>query len=150
MKETRMSQINSLKKGGKISHESDPTNEAEAGNVASCATQGNDLEELVDHTNPTEAQEVIKENERNFESMTNHNLRAATIIASITYSATIQVPGKYNDNGIVNLKSKASFQNFVESNLMAFCFSASAIAMCLVLTIRRRLYGTVQGGSGTC
>ncbi|POO00349.1 Transmembrane protein [Trema orientale] len=150
VKETRMTKTNTSRKERKISHESDyRMKEAEVGNIA-YTTQGHELEELVDRNDPTKVlQEAVKENERNFESMTNLNLLAATIIASITYSAAIQVPGGYNNDGIANLKSKASFQNFLVSNSMAFRCSASAITMCLVITICRRLHRTVQGGSGT-
>lgn len=85
-----------------------------------------------------EASHTCNENDREFESMTNLNSLAATIIASITYSVAMQVPGGYNTQGMANLNGKTSFRNFVEDNSLAFRSSAGTIMMCLMITFSQK------------
>ncbi|XP_062076419.1 ankyrin repeat-containing protein At5g02620-like [Humulus lupulus] len=57
----------------------------------------------------------------------NVNLLVATIVASITFAAGVQIPGGYNDAGMAILKDNASFKLFMVFNSLAFGFSAASI-----------------------
>ena len=52
-----------------------------------------------------EPEEVIKK-------MAEVNFLVATIIAGVTFSALIQVPGGYNENGKAILSKNKDFKNF--------------------------------------
>ncbi|KAF3442508.1 hypothetical protein FNV43_RR16424 [Rhamnella rubrinervis] len=64
------------------------------------------------------------------------NLLVATIIASITFAAAMQVPGGYDSKGIANLRRNSAFKIFVIADSVAFgCAAASmfihfAVALC--------------------
>lgn len=139
-----MIQNNASRTETKIPQETDPIiDQAEEGNPTSYTIQGNNkLKPILDRRDQAKAQETVKENDRNFESMTNVFM-AATIIASITYSAAMQVPGGYNNDGIPNLESNATFKKFFLSNLIAFRFSANAVMVCLAMIMTRRLHRTM-------
>ncbi|XP_075669934.1 protein ACCELERATED CELL DEATH 6-like [Castanea sativa] len=55
--------------------------------------------------------------------MVDLNFVVATIIASVTYAAVIQVPGGYDNNGEANLRKKNDFKLFMFFNAYAFVFS---------------------------
>ena len=57
----------------------------------------------------------------------NINLLVATIIASITFAAAIQVPGGYDGTtGLANLRNKTSFKFFIAYDALAFSFPAAS------------------------
>lgn len=64
------------------------------------------------------------------------NLLVATIIASITFAAAMQMPGGYDSKGIANLRRNLAFKIFVMADSVAFgCAAASmfihfAVALC--------------------
>jgi len=51
------------------------------------------------------------------------NLLVVTIIATVTFSAAIQVPGGYDSEGVVILSKKEDFRTFMIYDSMAFGFS---------------------------
>ena len=55
--------------------------------------------------------------------MVDLNFVVATIIASVTYAAVIQVPGGYDNNGEANLRENKDFKIFMFFNACAFVFS---------------------------
>ncbi|XP_030951578.1 ankyrin repeat-containing protein At5g02620-like isoform X2 [Quercus lobata] len=59
--------------------------------------------------------------------MTDLNFVVATIIASVTYAAVIQVPGGNGDDGKANLRKNKDFKIFVIFN--AFAFVSSLLSM---------------------
>ena len=61
-------------------------------------------------------------------NVVNINLVVATIIASITFAAAIQVPGGYDGTtGLANLRNKTSFKFFIAYDALAFGFSAASM-----------------------
>ncbi|KAF3442510.1 hypothetical protein FNV43_RR16426 [Rhamnella rubrinervis] len=66
----------------------------------------------------------------------NINLLVATIIASITFAAAMQIPGGNDSNGMANLRTNTDFKIFVLADSVAFgCATASmfihfAVAFC--------------------
>ncbi|XP_060974335.1 ankyrin repeat-containing protein At5g02620-like [Cannabis sativa] len=57
----------------------------------------------------------------------NVNLIVATIIATITFAAGVQIPGGYNDQGMAILRENPSFKNFIVSNSYGFSLSSASI-----------------------
>ena len=57
------------------------------------------------------------------QNIANINLLVATIIATVTFSAAIQVPGGYDSEGVAILSKKEDFRTFVIYDSMAFGFS---------------------------
>lgn len=55
--------------------------------------------------------------------MVDLNFVVATIIASVTYAAVIQVPGGYDKDGVANLRKQNDFKRFVIFNAGAFVSS---------------------------
>ena len=55
--------------------------------------------------------------------MVDLNFVVATIIASVTYAAVIQMPGGYDNDGEANLKKNKDFKIFMIFNICAFVFS---------------------------
>ncbi|KAM3714697.1 hypothetical protein ACJW31_01G354000 [Castanea mollissima] len=56
-------------------------------------------------------------------NIANINLLVATIIATVTFSAAIQVPGGYDSEGVAILSKKEDFRTFMIYDSMAFGFS---------------------------
>ncbi|KAM6555109.1 hypothetical protein CsatB_015871 [Cannabis sativa] len=59
----------------------------------------------------------------------NVNLIVATIIATITFAAAVQIPGNYNDQGMAILRENPSFKNFISSNASGFVFSSASVLL---------------------
>lgn len=57
------------------------------------------------------------------QNIANINLLVATIIATVTFSAAIQVPGGYDSEGVAILSKKEDFRTFMIYDSMAFGFS---------------------------
>nr|POF10792.1 ankyrin repeat-containing protein npr4 [Quercus suber] len=57
------------------------------------------------------------------QNIANVNLLVATIIATVTFSATIQVPGGYDSEGVAILSRKEDFRTFMIYDSMALGFS---------------------------
>ena len=57
------------------------------------------------------------------QNIANINLLVATIIATVTFSAAIQVPGGYDSEGVAILSKKEDFRTFIIYDSMAFGFS---------------------------
>ncbi|XP_042487369.1 protein ACCELERATED CELL DEATH 6-like [Macadamia integrifolia] len=71
------------------------------------------------------------------------HLLVATLIATVSFAAGINMPGGYKGDGpyqgMANLTKKPVFQVFVVSNSLAFCFSAASIAIHFMIIIERRV-----------
>ncbi|PON52305.1 Transmembrane protein [Parasponia andersonii] len=86
-----------------------------------------------DNTNSNTARDQLGSNGDNklsgehVKNVVNINLVVATIIASITFAAAIQVPGGYDDTGMAILRDKTSFRYFLVYDSMAFGFSAASM-----------------------
>ncbi|KAK7851029.1 protein accelerated cell death 6 [Quercus suber] len=57
------------------------------------------------------------------QNIANINLLVATIIATVTFSAAIQVPGGYDSEGVAILSKEEDFRTFMIYDSMAFGFS---------------------------
>lgn len=83
------------------------------------------------------------------ETLANLNIVIATFIAGITFASAVQVPGGYDDKGVANLTSKASFKYFLVYNSMAFGFAAGSLLIhfaCEILPRVFRCLGQEFGG----
>lgn len=79
------------------------------------------------------------------ETVANLNIVIATFIAGITFASAVQVPGGYDDKGVANLKSKASFKYFLVYNFMAFGFAAGSLLIHFACEILPRVFGAWGG-----
>ena len=72
-------------------------------------------------------------------NLANINLLVATIIASITFSAAITMPGGYdNTDGIAILKNNTSFRYFLAFDSLAFGCSAASMLIHFLLAFTSR------------
>nr|XP_048325897.1 ankyrin repeat-containing protein At5g02620-like [Ziziphus jujuba var. spinosa] len=67
------------------------------------------------------------EEEKRGKDLANLCLLIATIIATATFAAAIQIPGGYDNQGIVILKGKSEFTLFIVYDLLAFFLSTFSI-----------------------
>ncbi|KAF4377959.1 hypothetical protein G4B88_004566 [Cannabis sativa] len=68
----------------------------------------------------------------------NVNLIVATIVASITFAAGIQIPGGFNDEGMAVLQEQSWFKFFITFNSSSFGLSSASV----LLTFVSVLYNT--------
>ncbi|KAM6555126.1 hypothetical protein CsatB_015888 [Cannabis sativa] len=68
----------------------------------------------------------------------NVNLIVATIVASITFAAGIQIPGGFNDEGMAILQEQSWFKFFITFNSSSFGLSSASV----LLTFVSVLYNT--------
>lgn len=66
-------------------------------------------------------------------NMANFNILIATIMLTITFSAGIQVPGGFNNDGKANLQSNPYFKDFLINNSIAFGCSAAAVLVYFIV-----------------
>ncbi|XP_043713184.1 protein ACCELERATED CELL DEATH 6-like [Telopea speciosissima] len=81
---------------------------------------------------------------RRLKDKANIHLLVATIIATVSFAAGINMPGGYKGGdgpyqGMATLTKKAAFQVFVVSNSLAFCFSVASIAIHFMIIIECRV-----------
>lgn len=74
------------------------------------------------------------------ETLANLNIVIAIFIAGTTFASAVQVPGGYDDKGVANLKSKASFKYFLVCNFMAFGFTAGSLMIHFACEILPRVF----------
>ena len=77
----------------------------------------------LDRTNVKQTAEEAVYSRLDVQNIANINLLVATIIATVTFSAAIQVPGGYDSEGVVILSKKEDFRTFMIYDSMAFGFS---------------------------
>ncbi|KAL5547349.1 hypothetical protein UlMin_007036 [Ulmus minor] len=86
------------------------------------------------NTSITTAQVPSKDDEKSLlvghiQNLSAINLLLATIIASITFSSIIQMPGGHNSDGMPILRNLKTFKTFLLFNSLAFGLSAASICL---------------------
>lgn len=112
-----------------------------AGNRSGTCAEEHEEEQLID--GKTETIEKGTELSKDDETIRNLNIVIATFIAGITFAAAVQAPGGYDDEGMANLKDKASFKFFLLFNSMGFGFAAGSLLTHFACEILPRILGVV-------
>lgn len=87
-----------------------------------------------------EIERLIKD--RSVKHTADINLLVATIIASITFTAAMNMPGGYADSDcLANLRKRTSFQSFLAFDSLAFGCSAGSMVMHFAVTAQSKLRG---------